>query len=110
GADSGDAAADSGDLDAGGPQDASNVDASNTDASSTDAGLDATPDAGTATGPVTMNATLDGAPEPGVLVVFQDSHGAVLTYGTTDATGAFTSVVPSGSQVTVVFNHGNSVR
>ncbi|HEY2515261.1 MAG TPA: hypothetical protein VGI39_30550, partial [Polyangiaceae bacterium] len=100
-------AADSSNLDGGAGGDASDGDASDGEASDADASGQ---DAGPATGPVTMNTTLVGAPEPGVLVVFQDSQGAVLTYGTTDGAGAFTSVVPSGSQVTVIFNHGDSVR
>jgi hypothetical protein len=65
---------------------------------------DAGPDADAAPpSPVTMNVTLGGAPEPGVLVVFNDAQGAILSSGTTDATGAFAAIVPSGSQVTVVF-------
>jgi hypothetical protein len=59
-----------------------------------------------ATGPVTMHVTLGGAPEPGVLVVFQDAQGSVLASGTTDASGAFASVVPEGSQVTVILRDG----
>ena len=75
-----------------------------------DAGLDAGPADASPEGQVTMNVTLNGAPEPGVLVVFQDSEGAILTSGTTDATGAFASVVPAGSQVTVVLLDGNNVE
>jgi hypothetical protein len=85
-------------IDASGP-DAPNGDASPPDASKIDAGP-----------AVTMKVTLAGAAEPGVLVVFQDDQGAVLSSGTTDPTGAFASAVPSGSQVTVVFNRGKRLE
>jgi hypothetical protein len=72
---------------------------------------DAAPDApdsdGSTSGTVTMNVTLAGAPEPGVLIVFDDSQGAILSSGTTDATGTFAAMVPSGSQVTVVLAHAS---
>lgn len=51
---------------------------------------------------VTLTVLLGGAPEPGVVVVFQDTTGAVLSSATTDASGAVSQVVPAGSQVTAV--------
>ena len=74
-----------------------------------DASVDAAPDANPVA-PVTMLVRLGGAPESGVLVVFQDNEGAILTYGTTDTTGKFAAVVPSGSQVTVVLNDGVNIQ
>jgi hypothetical protein len=45
-------------------------------------------------------------PEPGVLIVFQDAAGNVVTTGTTDATGRVIQVVQPGSQVTAVMGSG----
>ncbi len=52
-----------------------------------------------------MNVTLAGVPEPRVVVAINDAQGAFLTSGVTDATGTFSAVVPSGSQITVLFVH-----
>jgi len=57
-------------------------------------------DAGPA--PVSVTVFLGGAPEPGVLVAFQDASGAVLGTATTDKKGTASRVLPAGSQVTVL--------
>ena len=65
----------------------------------------ATADAATAdaaVAPVAITVDNDLGPEPSVLVVFQDSTGAVLAQVTTDANGVASQVVPAGSQVTAI--------
>jgi hypothetical protein len=52
--------------------------------------------------PVSVTVFLGGAPEPGVLVAFQDATGAVLGSAKTDAKGTAAMVVPAGSQVTAM--------
>jgi hypothetical protein len=78
---------------------------SGSDATLPDAGTDApekdsaTEDAGPQ--PLTVHVLLGLAPESGVLVVFQDASGAVVSSATTDATGSVSQLVTAGSQVTV---------
>jgi hypothetical protein len=68
-----------------------------------DSGADVAPDsADAAPAPLTLTVLLGGAPEPGVLVVFQDATGAVVTTATTDAAGSVSHLVVAGSQVTAV--------
>ncbi len=50
--------------------------------------------------PLTVTVLSGGAPESGVLVVFQDATGVVLGTETTDAAGTVTRIVAAGSQVT----------
>jgi len=57
-------------------------------------------DAGPA--PVTVTVFLNGSPEPGALVAFQDAAGAVVGTATTDKKGTASKVLPAGSQVTVL--------
>ena len=52
--------------------------------------------------PVTVRVVANGAPESGATIVFQDATGAVVTSGTTDATGSVTQLVTAGTQVTAV--------
>ena len=52
--------------------------------------------------PVTVTVFAGGAPEPGVLVAFQDATGAVLGSSKTDAKGTVSRVVTAGSQVSVM--------
>jgi hypothetical protein len=72
------------------------------DAGSRDAATDAgtPPVEAAAPGPLTVTVLMGGAPESGVLVVFQDATGGVLTTATTDATGTVSQLVTAGSQVT----------
>jgi hypothetical protein len=60
------------------------------------------PDGTTSGAAVMLTVLLGGAPEPGVVIVFQDATGAVLSSATTDASGAVRKIVPAGSQVTAV--------
>lgn len=69
------------------------------DSGGSDAGVnasDSSVDAGPQ--PVTVNVLLAGAPESGVLVVFQDASGAVVTTATTGATGSVSQLVVAGSR------------
>ena len=52
--------------------------------------------------PVTVTVFAGGAPEPGVLVAFQDATGAVLGSSKTDPKGTTSRVVTAGSQVSVM--------
>jgi len=71
-------------------------DATAADSAVPDAAVDATPL------PVTLTVTNDEGPEQGVLVVFQDATGTVITTATTDATGRVTQQLAADSQVTAV--------
>src|SRR5579883_357570 len=55
--------------------------------------------------PVVVQVLSASGPEQGVNVVFQDATGAVITSGTTDATGRFGRVVPAGSMATVLLGN-----
>ncbi len=52
--------------------------------------------------PVTVRIIDSQGPESGVLIVFQDVAGNVVTTATTDVTGTVSALVASGSQVTAV--------
>jgi hypothetical protein len=77
---------------------------------SIDASLDATtsdvtvPEASVDAGPAPVTVAVSSAlgPEQGVTVVFQDATGAILSSGTTDATGTASGGVPAGGQATVL--------
>ncbi len=64
----------------------------------------AAPDAAVEAGaqPVTVTIVNSAGPEPGVLIVFQDTSGNVISTASTDALGRVTQVVAPGSQVTAV--------
>jgi hypothetical protein len=71
-----------------------------TDAGTADAGtadVDAAPSAS-----LTVTVLRGGAPESGVVVVFQQATGAVVATTTTDASGSVSRSVTAGSQVTAV--------
>jgi hypothetical protein len=60
------------------------------------------PDSAPASGPVTIVVLIQGAPEPGVTIVFSDASGAIVVTATTDANGKATQVLLAGGQVTAV--------
>jgi hypothetical protein len=85
--------------------DASIEDSAAPDAASPDAGApDASEDAGVDAGPppVSVTVQMGGVPEPGIVVVFEDSSGNVTTSLTTDVSGRASAVVVAGSQVTAL--------
>lgn len=69
------------------------------------------PDGDAGPGAVTVNVRNPaGQPIAGATVVFGSATGDVLQSLTSDATGTVTAVVPSGSQVTVVFSTSDDAR
>jgi hypothetical protein len=79
------------------------------DSGPADSGADVALDSGDAApAPLTLTVLLAGAPESGVLVVFQDAAGAVVSTATTDAAGSVSQLVVAGSQVTVFLGTASS--
>jgi hypothetical protein len=70
-----------------------------------------TPDAPVDSGPapVTLLVTNDLGPEPGVLVVFHDSTGAILGTATTGANGTVSQQLAPNSQVTAVLQNADGM-
>jgi len=70
-----------------------------------DAGQDAAP-----ADSVTVVVTKDGAPDPGVTVLFQSSAGAILATVVSGADGKATNKVTAGDQITVALGAVNNRR
>jgi hypothetical protein len=80
---------------------------SGSDAGPVDSGADS---ADAAPAPLTLTVLSGGLPESGVLVVFQDATGAVVSTATTDATGTVSQLVVAGSQLTAALGTAASPR